>query len=92
MFVALGMYLHVRYLVVIDDIWEASAWHIIRCALPVNTNGSRILITTRIETVARACCATNIECVYKMKALNDQDSRTYSSKESFVQRKLALHI
>ncbi|XP_066358518.1 disease resistance protein RGA5-like [Miscanthus floridulus] len=78
-----GMHLHVRYLIVIDDIWEAPAWDIIRCALPENINGSRVLITTRIETVARACCAKNIECVYKMKALSDQDSRSLFFKRIF---------
>jgi len=72
-----------RYLIVIDDIWEASAWDIIRCALPENINGSRVLVTTRIETVARACCAKNIECVYKMKALSDQDSRSLFFKRIF---------
>ncbi|CAD6266704.1 unnamed protein product [Miscanthus lutarioriparius] len=72
-----------RYLIVIDDIWEAPAWDIIRCALPENINGSRVLITTRIETVARACCAKNIECVYKMKALSDQDSRSLFFKRMF---------
>ncbi|OQU79713.1 putative disease resistance RPP13-like protein 3 [Sorghum bicolor] len=72
-----------RYLIVIDDIWDASAWDIIRCALPENINGSRVLITTRIETVARGCCTKNIECVYKMKALSDQDSRSLFFKRIF---------
>ena len=79
-------FIYVRYLIVIDDIWEAFAWDIIRCALPESINGSRVLITTRIETVARGCCAKNIECVYKMKALSDQDSRVYSSKYFLVKR------
>jgi len=74
---------NVRYLIVIDDIWDAFAWdNIIRCALPKNNNGSRVLITTRIETVARGCC-TNIECVYKMEALSDQDSRSLFFKRIF---------
>jgi len=77
------MHLHVKYLIVIDNIWEASVWDIIRCALPENINGSRVLVTTRIETVARACCAKNIECVYKMKALSDQDSRSLFFKRMF---------
>jgi len=72
-----------RYLIVIDDIWDVSAWDIIRYALPENINGSRVLITTRIETVARGCCTKNIECVYKMKALSDQDSRSLFFKRIF---------
>jgi hypothetical protein len=73
----------VRYFIVIDDIWDAAAWDIIRCALPENINGSKVLTTTRIETVARACCTKNIECVYKIKALSDQDSRSLFFKRIF---------
>jgi hypothetical protein len=69
------MYLHGRYLIVIDDIWDAEAWYIIKCALPEMMNGSRVIATTRIEAVARACSTNHIECVYKMKALSDQDSK-----------------
>ena len=76
-------FIYVRYLIVIDDIWEAFAWDIIRCALPESINCSRVLITTRIETVARGCCTKNIECVYKMKALSDQDSRSLFFKRIF---------
>ncbi|TVU48828.1 hypothetical protein EJB05_00107, partial [Eragrostis curvula] len=64
-----------RYLIVIDDIWSDSAWRIIKCALPKNKNGSRLITTTRIETVAMACCTDHPEYVYKMKPLSDQDSR-----------------
>jgi hypothetical protein len=76
------MHLHIGYLIVIDDIWETSTWDIIRCALPDNIKDNRVLITTRIETVARACSAKNIECVYMMKALSDQDSRSLFFKRT----------
>ena len=46
-------------------------------------NGSRVITTTRIENVARACCTNHIECVYKMKALSDQDSRSLFFKRIF---------
>ncbi|KAF8763029.1 hypothetical protein HU200_008878 [Digitaria exilis] len=72
-----------RYLIVIDDIWDVSAWAIIRCALPENNNGSRVITTTRIEAVARACCGNHSECVYKMKVLSDQDSRSLFLKRIF---------
>ncbi|GJN35795.1 hypothetical protein PR202_gb24602 [Eleusine coracana subsp. coracana] len=58
-----------RYFIVVDDIWDATAWTIIRCALPDNKNGSRIIATTRIETVARTCSSNQYEYVYKIKAL-----------------------
>ncbi|CAD6266706.1 unnamed protein product [Miscanthus lutarioriparius] len=72
-----------RYFIVIDDIWDASAWDIIRCALPENMNGSRVITTTRIETLARSCCNNNSEYVYKMKPLSDQDSRSLFFKRIF---------
>lgn len=69
-----------RYLIVIDDIWDAPPWYVIRCALPESMNGSRIITTTRIEAVARAC---STKCVYKMKALSDQDSKRLFFKRIF---------
>ncbi|TVU48848.1 hypothetical protein EJB05_00127, partial [Eragrostis curvula] len=72
-----------RYFIVIDDIWDASAWDIIGCALPENINGSRVITTTRIESVGRACSANKYENVYKMKSLCDEDSRRLFFKRIF---------
>uniref|UniRef100_A0A0D9X0L1 Uncharacterized protein n=1 Tax=Leersia perrieri TaxID=77586 RepID=A0A0D9X0L1_9ORYZ len=74
---------HKRYFIVIDDLWDDSPWDIIKCALPKNKNGSRVITTTRIETVARACCTDHIEYVYEMKPLNEEDSRTLFFKRIF---------
>ncbi|MQL97790.1 hypothetical protein Taro_030489 [Colocasia esculenta] len=43
---------NMRYLVVVDDIWDRSAWDYINAALPVDAQGSRVLLTTRIMDVA----------------------------------------
>ena len=40
------------YLVVMDDIWEIEAWNEVSVAFPTNSNGSRVLITSRIKEVA----------------------------------------
>ena len=77
------LYLHGRYFIVIDDIWDAPSWDIIRCGLPESMNGSRVITTTRIETVARACCTNCYEYVYKMKPLNEQGSRRLLFKRIF---------
>ncbi|XP_020551702.1 putative late blight resistance protein homolog R1B-17 [Sesamum indicum] len=43
-----------RYLIVLDDIWDQRCWHEVTTYLPDNHNGSRIIITTRLEQVARS--------------------------------------
>uniref|UniRef100_A0ACD5XCK4 Uncharacterized protein n=2 Tax=Avena sativa TaxID=4498 RepID=A0ACD5XCK4_AVESA len=67
--------LNERYFIIIDDLWDTSAWDIIKCAFPENNHGSRVLTTTRIYSVAAACCSRSRGCVYTMKALKDNDSR-----------------
>ncbi|RWR84799.1 Disease resistance protein [Cinnamomum micranthum f. kanehirae] len=41
-----------RYLIVIDDIWNRDAWDGIQASFPNEKNGSRILLTTRKRDVA----------------------------------------
>ncbi|KAL2243757.1 putative late blight resistance protein homolog R1B-16 [Sesamum indicum] len=42
-----------RYLIVLDDLWSIKAWEDFKIFFPVNSNGSRILVTTRLLDVAR---------------------------------------
>uniref|UniRef100_A0A8R7NZE3 Disease resistance protein RPP13 n=2 Tax=Triticum urartu TaxID=4572 RepID=A0A8R7NZE3_TRIUA len=59
-----------RYFIVIDDVWDKSAWRSIRCALTENGCGSRVIITTRILDVGK-----EVSDVYQLKPLSASDSR-----------------
>ncbi|KAI9198653.1 hypothetical protein LWI28_019730 [Acer negundo] len=42
------------YLLVIDDVWDKEVWRILKAVFPVeNKNGSRVIVTTRNEEVAK---------------------------------------
>lgn len=60
-----------RYLIIIDDIWNISDWGAIRSALPDNDYGYRVIITTRILSVAKEAGGP-----YQMRPLSPSDSRT----------------
>ncbi|KAM3371033.1 hypothetical protein ACQJBY_018414 [Aegilops geniculata] len=64
-----------RYLIVIDDLWDASVWDAIKYAFPKGNHGSRIIITTQIADVALTCCCDHSEHVFEMKPLDDDHSR-----------------
>ncbi|KAL0417101.1 UNVERIFIED_CONTAM: Disease resistance protein RPP13 [Sesamum latifolium] len=49
-----------RYLIVLDDLWSIDAWMEIKTFFPDNSNGSRILLTTRLSNVAEQCGSCNI--------------------------------
>ncbi|XP_066341266.1 disease resistance protein RGA5-like [Miscanthus floridulus] len=59
-----------RYLIVTDDIWDISDWKHIRCALPPNNAGCKIITTTRNMRVAE-----EVGGAYKMKPLDLHCSR-----------------
>uniref|UniRef100_A0A0D3GZV3 AAA+ ATPase domain-containing protein n=1 Tax=Oryza barthii TaxID=65489 RepID=A0A0D3GZV3_9ORYZ len=63
-----------RYLVLLDDIWNATDWEMLRYSLPDDHSGSRIITTTRIVDVARYCSDTEGH-IYKMDPLSDLDSQ-----------------
>ncbi|CAM0947816.1 unnamed protein product [Alopecurus aequalis] len=66
---------HKRYFIVVDDLWDQSAWNIISCAFPENCNGSRVMVTTRLDDVAVVACRSDRAYIYRMKHLVEQDSR-----------------
>ncbi|XP_062210861.1 disease resistance protein RGA5-like [Phragmites australis] len=74
---------HKRYLITIDDVWSIAAWDQLKCALPENDNGSRVITTTRIESVANACCSLPGDRCYKVEPLSDFHSTSLFIKRIF---------
>ncbi|KAJ1254691.1 hypothetical protein BS78_K001300 [Paspalum vaginatum] len=66
---------HERYFIVVDDLWDSQSWGTIKCALIKNSCGSRIITTTRINDVAESCSSSHQGRIYKLRPLNDEDSR-----------------
>ncbi|KAL0000415.1 hypothetical protein SO802_014196 [Lithocarpus litseifolius] len=58
-----------RYVVVFDDVWEIDFWGEIEHALPDNTKGARILITTRKLDVANFCIKSSRVEVHNLQPL-----------------------
>ncbi|EES06528.1 putative disease resistance RPP13-like protein 3 [Sorghum bicolor] len=69
-----------RYLIVIDDVWSLSAWEAIHVRLLENNCNSRVIVTTRIETVAKAASVSE-DLVHHMKPLEPK-----ASQELFIKR------
>jgi Leucine-rich repeat (LRR) protein len=69
-----------RYLVVMDDIWKTEVWNEVKYAFPNNSNGSRILITSRIKEVA---LHSSLTPPYFLQFLNEDESCELFLKEVF---------
>ncbi|XP_074568221.1 disease resistance protein Pik-2-like [Curcuma longa] len=61
-----------RYLLVFDDVWRTEAWESLRIALPPDGEGSRVIVTTRIEEVAYTSCSGNHQFIFKVSPLSSQ--------------------
>ncbi|XP_047084229.1 disease resistance protein RGA5-like [Lolium rigidum] len=72
-----------RYFIVIDDIWDLCTWQTLDCALFKNSCGSVIMTTTRVYGIAKSCCSSHGDLVYKIKPLNVSDSKKLFFKRIF---------
>jgi broad-specificity NMP kinase len=69
-----------RYLLVMDDIWKTEVWNEVKYAFPDNSNGSRILITSRIKEVA---LHSSLTPPYFLQFLNKDESYELFLKNVF---------
>ncbi|KAG6524283.1 disease resistance protein Pik-2-like [Zingiber officinale] len=59
-----------RYLLVFDDVWRTEAWESLCIALPPGKEGSRVIVTTRVEEVANTSCSRNRQFIFKVSPLS----------------------
>ncbi|XP_060181883.1 putative late blight resistance protein homolog R1B-12 [Lycium barbarum] len=63
-----------RYLIVVDDLWSHEAWDDIKRPFPDDDKGSRIILTTRLESVA----------TYAMISSSPHHLRSFTKEESWM--------
>lgn len=62
-----------RYLIVIDDIWSIEVWSDLLKCFPEDNNGSRILLTTQLRSVAEYA-STDSNSSHNMRFLDSHES------------------
>ncbi|XP_006650479.1 putative disease resistance RPP13-like protein 3 [Oryza brachyantha] len=63
---------HKRYLIVLDDIWTTETWFELSEVFPKNTNGSKILLTTRSKEIAVSADPSSLP--YELNPLSEERS------------------
>ncbi|KAM3338949.1 putative disease resistance RPP13-like protein 3 [Capsicum galapagoense] len=61
-----------KYLMVVDDVWHRESWESLKRAFPNSKNGSRVIITTHKEDVAKR--ADNKGFVHRLRFLSQEES------------------
>ncbi|KAK7295634.1 hypothetical protein RJT34_18545 [Clitoria ternatea] len=69
-----------KYLIVLDDIWKTEVWDAVKSAFPDDENGSRILITSRIQEVTHYTGSTS---QFNLPLLNKEESWELFSRKVF---------
>ncbi|XP_047957000.1 putative late blight resistance protein homolog R1B-16 [Salvia hispanica] len=78
-----------RYLIVMDDLWNIEAWDEVRRFFPNNRSGSRIVVTTRLSNLAYELNHSN---GLSMKFLDEYASWNLFSKIVFGQQSCPLEL
>ncbi|KAK9084659.1 hypothetical protein Sjap_025070 [Stephania japonica] len=74
-----------RYLLILDDVWksyERSWWMSLKSALPLNNNGSYVVVTTRLKEVARSMGVAE-KHIHYCNTLSSNDSCSLFIKKAF---------
>lgn len=62
-----------KYLIVLDDLLSSVDWDLIIRYLPINNNGSRIILTTRSQNIAEHCSKKEMY-MHNIEGLKDRDA------------------
>ncbi|XP_027149108.1 putative late blight resistance protein homolog R1C-3 [Coffea eugenioides] len=74
-----------KYLIVMDDVWDTKVWDDIKDAFPDNSKGSRVLITTRLVSVAN-CAKTSSE-PYPLRLMKPEEAEELLRTKVFKENK-----
>lgn len=81
-----------RYLIVLDDVWRVNAWDAIKHALPNNSYGSRVMVTTRNKDVAASSCTEWHGKVYNLEFLPQPEAWSLFCKKTFQGNSCPPHL
>ncbi|KAH6819483.1 hypothetical protein C2S51_003086 [Perilla frutescens var. frutescens] len=79
-----------KFLIVIDDMWDEDVWDRVRNSLPDNNNGSRIILTTRISSVANYVQSSYF--YHEMQALDDENTWILLCERAFGGMQCPPHL
>nr|GLL40877.1 disease resistance protein RPM1-like [Ipomoea trifida] len=81
-----------RYIVVFDDVWAIAVWQSIQLALPNENDGSRVILTTRINDVGSYSILESNGYKYELKPLTEEESWTLFSRKTFQGSACPSHL
>ncbi|KAL1315805.1 disease resistance protein RPM1-like [Arachis hypogaea] len=80
-----------RYLIVLDDVWHVNVWDSVKYALPNNSRGSRVMLTTRKRNVAMSSCA-EFGKVYNLEFLSEHEAWSLFCRKTFQGNSCPSHL
>jgi molybdopterin-guanine dinucleotide biosynthesis protein len=72
-----------RYLIVLDDLSSTTEWDTVIEHFPITKTASRIIVTTRLENVAKHCSKKDNN-IYMLKSLGEKDACALFTEKVFI--------